>query len=116
MTEPRRYTLDPSGRTEHLHGPLFSMKGVTAGPRLVVTAPEALARHLSERFWDLPSLVQMRGSLVVRAHGQDPVFDRPDFVYGLPDLPENDAYYQVLGRMTELGMITGRGVPIGHAA
>ncbi len=92
------------------------MRGHEAGPRLAVSAPEALARLLSDRFWDLPSIGRMRGSLVVRADDQDPAFDMPDVVVRLTDQAENDAYYQVLGRMAELGMISGRGVPIKRAA
>ena len=92
------------------------MKGVSAGPRLVVTGPEPLARYLAERFWDLPSIGRMRGSLVVRADTQDPAYDLPDVTFRLREVPENDAYFQVLGRMAELGMITGRGVPLNRAA
>jgi hypothetical protein len=116
MIETQTYSPDPSHSTEHLGTPLFSMKGVQAGPRLVVTAPERLARQLAERLWDLPNLGNMRGSLVVRANTQDPVFDRPDIVAALGDLEETDAYYQVLGRMADLGMISGRGVPLRHVA
>lgn len=82
----------------------------------MVTAPVALARALAERLWDLPSLGHMRGSLVVRANTQDPVFDRPDVVLALSDSDETDAYYQILGRMAQLGMITGRGVPLRRVA
>ncbi len=110
------YSLDRTADTAHLKVPLFSMRGAHAGPRMAVTAPEALARHLSERFWDLPSIGRMRGSLVVRADSQDPVYDKPDVVVRLTDQAETDAYYQVLGRMAELGMISGRGVPLSRAA
>lgn len=58
----------------------------------------------------------MRGSLVVRSDDQDPAFDLPDFTFQLTAVPETDGYYQVLGRMAELGMITGRGVPFRKAA
>ena len=116
MIETHTYSLDPSVSTDHLGTPLFSMRGVHAGPRLVVTAPVALARALAERLWDLPSLGHMRGSLVVRANTQDPVFDRPDVVLALSDPDETDAYYQILGRMAQLGMITGRGVPLRRVA
>ncbi len=83
---------------------------------MAVIAPEALARHLSDRFWDLPTIGRMRGSLVVRSDDQDPAYDRPDVVVRLTDQAETDAYYQVLGRMAELGMISGRGVPLKRAA
>ena len=116
MIETLTYSLDPAGETEHLMGPLFSMKGISAGPRLVVTAPDALARQLADRLWDLPSLGRMHGSLVVRVDGQDPVFDRPDLTLRLAELSETDAYFEVLGQMAELGMITGRGVPMRRVA
>lgn len=82
----------------------------------MVTAPEGLARQLAERLWDLPSLGRMRGSLVLRANTQDPAFDLPDAVMTLGDLGETDAYYQILGRMAGLGMISGRGVPLRRVA
>lgn len=108
--------LDRSADTAHLKGPLFSMRGIQSGPRLVVTAPEALARKLSDRLWDLPTIGRMRGSLIVRCDDQDPAYDTPDVVVRLSDQDETDAYYHVLGRMAELGMISGRGVPLKRAA
>ena len=116
MIENRTYSLDASADTGHLKVPFFSMRGLHAGPRLAVSAPEMLARQLSERLWDLPSIGRMRGSLVVRSDAQDPVFDLPDEVLRLGNQPENDAYFHVLGRMAELGMISGRGVPLRRAA
>lgn len=116
MSKNLSYTLDATGTTDQLSTPLFSMRGLSAGPRLVVTCPEELARALAERLWGLPNLGRMRGSLVVRADTQDPVFDLPDLVVVLREMPETDAYYQVLARMADLGMITGRGVPLPKAA
>lgn len=116
MIETNTYSLGSSATTEHLSTPLFSVKGIHAGPRLVVTAPEPLAHRLAERFWELQSLGHMRGALVVRANTQDPAFDLPDAVLSLGDLSETDAYYTSLGRMTELGMISGRGVPLRRVA
>lgn len=116
MIETHTFSLDPSAKTEHLSTPLFSMKGASAGPRLVVTCPDALARQLAERLWDLPSLGRMRGSLVVRANTQDPVYDLPDQVLELPEMDETSAYYGILGQMADLGMISGRGVPMQRVA
>ena len=116
MIEAPTYILDVSANTDHLSPPLFSMKGASAGPRLVVTAPEDLARDLADRLWDLPSLGRMRGSLVVRAATQDPIFDQPDFTLHLTHPDVTDAYYDLLGRMAGLGMITGRGVPLSRVA
>lgn len=116
MMETPTYAIDPGASTDHLKPPLFSVKGVSAGPRLVVTAPEDLARALADRFWDLPSLGRMRGSLVLRADDQDPVFDLPDFIFRLRAGEATDAYFVVLGRMADLGMISGRGVPLSRVA
>jgi len=116
MIEAQTYSLDVSADTEHLSTPLFAMQGASAGPRLVVTAPEQLARALADRFWDLPSLGRMRGSLVLRPDTQDPVFDLPDFTLVLSHDDETDAYFAILGHMAELGMIAGRGVPLRRVA
>lgn len=116
MMETPTYIFDVSANTDHLSPPLFSMKGASAGPRLVVTAPEDLARALADRLWDLPTLGRMRGSLVVRADTQDPVFDSPDFTMHLSETETTVAYFDVLGRMAGLGMITGRGVPLSRVA
>jgi len=116
MVEAQTYTLSDRFETDHLRTPFFAMNGASAGPRLVVTAPEDLARALAERLWDLPSLGRMRGSLVVRSGTQNPVFDLPDFVMRLSDSDETDAYFDILGRMAGLGMITGRGVPLKRVA
>ena len=116
MKQTQNFSLDPFSASGHLGSPLFSMKGLHAGPRLVVTGSEDLARQLAERFWDLPSLGRMRGSLVVRANTQDPVFDRPDFTMNVGGTDTIDAYYDVLGRMADLGMISGRGVPVRRVA
>lgn len=110
------FSLDPGADTTHLKVPLFSMRGLNAGPRLVVIAPLALARQVSERLWDLPSIGRMRGSLVVRSDEQDPAFDLPDVIMRLPHLSETEAYFGILGRMAELGMISGRGVPLSRVA
>lgn len=112
-----RYTFDRNADTSHLRVPLFSLEGAHPGPRLVVTGPEDLIRGLSDRFWNVPSLVRMHGALVMRQHDQDPVFDRPDATLSLEG--ESDvtrAYYLILARMTNLGMISGRGVPLRSVA
>jgi len=104
--------FDRKAKTDHLKVPVFAMNGSQAGPRLVVMGDVDLMRELSERFWDLPGLESIRGDLVLRQDDQDPVFDLPDDVLQLKTLNITAAYYQVLGRMTALGMISGRGVPV----
>lgn len=116
MIKAQHISLDPYAVTEHLSTPLFAMTGASAGPRLVVTCPDALARGLAERFWELPSLGRMRGSLVLRANTQDPTFDLPDLTMQLPDMNQTHAYYRILGQMADLGMISGRGVPMQRVA
>lgn len=98
----------------HLRMPLFSLTGAQAGPRLVVVGPDGTARHLARVFWDMPELVRMRGSLVIRNESQDPVHDLPDDVLELDGTTDEmrKAHLCVLGRMTALGMIEGRGIPI----
>lgn len=93
--------------------PLMSLKGLHAGPRLVVTGPDDLMRALADLFWDRTELTTIRGSIVLRAAGPDTAFDLPDDVLTLEGTEESAhfGYLRVLGRMTALGMIAGRGVP-----
>lgn len=105
-------SFGPHADTSHLTGPVFSVTGDKPGPRLIVTGDVDLMRELADRFWDVPELAQIRGALVFRQDNQDPAFDRPDDVLNLRTLNETAAYYQILGRMTALGMISGRGVPV----
>lgn len=111
MLDLIKYTLDGRTETDHLRAPLFSMKGSYDGPRLVATGPDALIKGLADRFWNVPELSNMRGSLVLRTNDQDPSFDLPDAIVEFSETSENEAYFQILGRMTGLGMIAGRGVP-----
>ena len=55
----------------------------------------------------------MRGALILRTRDQDPAFDLPDVTLTLDGGPDTarHAYLRILGRLTALGMITGRGVP-----
>lgn len=103
----------PHTPASDLRVPLFSLTGLRDGPRLVVTGPDALVRAVADLLWDQPQLAMMRGSLVVRPDGQDPLFDLPDDTLTLEGTAEaaRFAYFRVLGRMTALGMITGRSVP-----
>ena len=49
-------------------------------------------------------------------HGDLGMITPGDVVLALSDTDETDAYYQTLGRMAQLGMITGRGVPLRRVA
>lgn len=97
---------------DHLKVPLFSLTGDRPGPRLVVLGGDEIVRGLVDRLWNLPDLMHIRGALIVRADDQDAAFDRPDAVFNVSAKNEIAAFYQVLGRMTRLGMISGRGVPV----
>lgn len=113
MFDTAPYALPHDGETAHLHVPLFAATGALAGPRLVVTAPAGLARNLAERLWDIDGLDRMRGALIVRADDQDPAFDMPDALLAVDGgMGVTQAYFRVLGHMTALGMIAGRGVPL----
>lgn len=106
--------LDNTSYAAETCAPLFSLNGLYSGPRLVVTGPDALMRVVSDMFWDRHDLSAMRGSLVLRTAGPDPSFDMPDdtLVLGGEVETARFAFMEVLGRMTALGMISGRGVPL----
>lgn len=93
--------------------PLFALTGQYAGPRLVVTGPRAVMHQLADLFWDRDDLATIRGVLVLRPHRLDPADEQPDATLTLGDdtVSAHQAFLQVLGRMTALGMISGRGVP-----
>ncbi len=94
--------------------PLLTINGHAAGPRLLVTGPDALVRAVADLFWDRPDLAQIRGALVLRPAGSDPRLDLPDNTLALNGSVETArfSFMQILGRMTALGMISGRGVPL----
>lgn len=111
--------FDPpfDGETAHLGVPLFAATCGHDGPRLVVAGPEALVRPLAEQFWNVRGLEGMNGALILRDDTQDPVFDLPDAVLELErDVSVARAFFQVLGHMTALGMLAGRGVPLRRVA
>lgn len=84
------------------------------GPRLVVTGPNAIMRAVADMFWDRRDLASLRGAVILRAVGPDPVHDRADDTLVISPKCESaqHVFLQILGRMTALGMIEGRGVPL----
>jgi hypothetical protein len=112
MCKAASYALSRHGETAHLRGPLFACSGPFAGPRLVVTGPEAAIRTLASACWELDGLEEIHGTLVLRPDTQDPVFDRPDAVLSLGEDDGERSLARVLARMAVLGMLPGRG---GHA-
>lgn len=91
--------------------PLMQITGPAPGPRLVVTGPRKMLESLAETLWSLPDLAGIRGVLILRVDTQPTDFDRPDDVLKL-DGSRAAAFRRTLGRMTALGMIQGRGVPL----
>lgn len=104
------HIFSPAERPE-LFCPLMRIDGAKPGPRLVVTGDRALIEALANRLWGLTNLPALRGSLLLRDGRQTVLFDRPDNVLAL-DCTVEQAYRQTLGRLTALGMIAGRGVPL----
>lgn len=106
-------TYKPSSEVGPLRSVLFSAKGALPGPLLVVSGPEAVLQSVAARFWDLHGLVRMRGSLEFRVDDGVDFIGYADATLTLSDTGDDprSIYWRVLGRMTALGMIAGRGVP-----
>ncbi|MEJ6389748.1 hypothetical protein [Gymnodinialimonas ulvae] len=83
--------------------------GHRSGPILAVEAPPAILRELADRLARIPSLSRMRGALVLGAARPMNVDARLRFGDGEASL--RDLHWQVLAAATQLGMISGRGVP-----
>jgi len=102
------------------------------GPFLLVCGRGAICNPAFERIMELPSLPWLRGTLVLSYIGQVDVAGRSqlspganaaarcdatlflDFMgdhEGARIAYADEAYWTILRKMTELGMIAGRGVP-----
>ena len=94
--------------------PLFALNGLYAGPRLVVVGPDAMMRAVADLFWDRRDLANLRGSVILRGEGVDTSYDQADDTLAISPKSESTqhVFLEILGRMTALGMITGRGVPL----
>ncbi len=94
--------------------PLFALRGLYTGPRLLVTGPAPIIRAVSDLLWDRHDLANIRGHLILRVEGPDPAYDLPDDHFEIAGDVETArfAYLRILGRMTALGMISGRGIPL----
>ena len=90
---------------------LFSVKGAHVGPRLVVTGAPGALSAVAEKLWELRDLIAMRGTLELRAGPARNLEGYADAVLHL-EKTRTAGHLRVLGRMTTLGMISGRGVPV----
>ena len=98
-----------------LPGILFSVKGDRPGPRLVVSGASPALRAAAEELWKLGDLVTMRGSLELR---EGRIYDFGGYADDMMHLSadERAPHMRILGRMTALGMVTGRGIPLRFVA
>ena len=92
---------------------IWQLTGARAGPAVLVTGDlEALA-PVVERLQMLPSLVYLRGALMV---GSPDAKAEVDEVLHLRTADPAQLYWTILNRIAELGMISGRGIPTGLLA
>ena len=89
---------------------LFSVKGAHVGPRLVVTGAPGALRAAADKLWELRDLIAMRGALELR---EGPAHDFGGYADDTLHLStaRPAIHLRILGRMTALGMTSGRGVP-----
>jgi len=105
-------TYEPSPEGGPVRSVLFSAKGGLAGPLLVVTGPRDILCDAADRLWDVQGLVRMRGALQLRVDEDVDFSGTSDALFSLTSSDDpSTAYWRILGRMTALGMIAGRGVP-----
>ena len=96
-------------------GILFSVTGGHAGPRLVVSGSSSALREAAEELWKLGELVTMRGSVELR---EGRIYDFGGYADDMMHLRDGETlpHMRILGRMTSLGMVSGRGIPIRFVA
>lgn len=87
---------------------LWHLTGARSGPALLVTGDLEKLAPVVERLQLLPSLVYLRGALMV---GSKNTKAEADEVLSLSRGEPSDFYWYILARATELGMISGRGIP-----
>ncbi|SFR38942.1 hypothetical protein [Litoreibacter janthinus] len=88
---------------------LWQLTGARAGPILLVTGSARVVLPVVDRLRVLPSLVYLRGTLCVG--GRDYV-GQADEQLSLDGVAADDIYWGILSRAAELGMISGRGIPL----
>ena len=87
---------------------LWHLTGARSGPALLVTGDLEKLAPVVARLQLLPSLVYLRGALMVGSPG---VMVEADEVLPLSGGAPSDFYWSILARAAELGMISGRGIP-----
>lgn len=102
---------------------IFSHTGLQNGPSLAVVGRIGEMKKIAERLAKVPSLAYMRGSITIYAVEEEVAAARVpevDDVLVLMDRSEAITanplaalYWKVLARAASLGIIAGRGVPLG---
>lgn len=87
---------------------LWQLTGARPGPILLATGILDDLAPVVERLQLLPSLVYLRGSLMV---GPPNTQVEADEVLALQGKDEGELFQRILTRASELGMISGRGLP-----
>ena len=102
---------------------VFNQSGLKSGPSLAVVGRASEMQKIADRLEKIPSLAYMRGSITIYAVEDQAMSSHvPDVddVLVLLDGAEADAtnpvaalFWKVLARAANLGIIAGRGVPVG---
>ncbi len=87
---------------------LWKLSGAVSGPTLLIIGDPARLQDAVARLQSLPSLVYLRGTLLVAA--QAPT-EPADAQLHLNGAQADDAYWIILSEAARLGMISGRGIP-----
>jgi hypothetical protein len=87
---------------------LWHLTGARAGPTLLVLGDVQSLAPVVARLQMLPSLVYLRGAIKV---GGEMARVDADEVLALPDGEPESLYWAILTRLSNLGMISGRGIP-----
>ena len=87
--------------------PLFTLNGKAPGPRFVVIGDEAVLRQVADLAWNLPNLVAIHGTLVLRATQSDLGLDRACYVLRLDadDTDPEAVLARIMRRMAARGMV-----------
>lgn len=87
--------------------PLFTLNGKAPGPRFVVIGDENILREVADLAWNLPNLIAIHGTLVLRTTQSDLGLDRARFVLRLGEGETNAeaVLARILRRMEARGMV-----------
>ena len=87
---------------------LWRLSGAVSGPTLLIIGDPAKLQDAVTRLQSLPSLVYLRGMLLVASETST---EPADAQLHLTDREADDAYWIILSEAARLGMISGRGIP-----